>query len=64
MRWAIMGWLVGGDREEENGDRPFSPVPTAPGGDVAVVAMTEPALSRYMSHTLRSGPDIAAGKHG
>ena len=44
-RLVMMGWLVGA-KGGANGDRPCKPEPTAPGGDVAVDAMTEPALSR------------------
>ena len=42
---VMMGWLLG-VKGDANGDRPCRPEPTAPGGDVAVEAMTEPALSR------------------
>ena len=45
-RLVMMGWLVGAEGDA-NGDRPCKPEPTAPGGDVAVDAMTEPALSRF-----------------
>ena len=46
---VTMGWLVGA-KGDANGDRPCNPVPTALGGDVAVVAMVEPALSRLGDH--------------